>query len=123
VVQVDAGWHINAHRPRQAFLIGTTFELEPHPGFLLADARYPEPEAVKFGFFEEHLAVYEGAVPVFLSIRAAPDLSPGPYTLNGRLRVQACNDQICLAPSTLDVSIPVRAVDQATALHATGEDI
>lgn len=108
VLHVAEGWHINAHRPRQDFLIGTSLDLEPHPGLLVADLRYPEPHLVAFSFAGDQLAVYEGDVPIFLSVRASEQVAPGAYTLTGAVRVQACNDQVCLRPSTVPVAIPVR---------------
>jgi len=34
----------------------------------------------------------------------------GPAVMTGKLRYQACNDRMCLAPKTLDVSLPVEVV-------------
>ncbi|MFB3132918.1 MAG: hypothetical protein ACE10K_10400, partial [Rhodothermales bacterium] len=56
------------------------------------------------------LAVYEGEVAVILAVRAARALRPGVYPIQSRLRVQACNDQVCLRPSTVEVPIPVEVV-------------
>ncbi len=110
LVGIDDGWHVNAHEPLQEFLIGTSLELEPHGSFVVSDIRYPEPELAAFDFADEKLAVLEGEVPIFLSIRTSDSAPAGTDSLRGTLRVQACNDQVCLRPSTVPVSIPFELV-------------
>ncbi|MDT7858242.1 cytochrome c biogenesis protein CcdA [Rubrivirga sp. S365] len=115
VLTVEEGWHVNANRPSQDYLIGTEVSLDGHPGFLLAEARYPPPLAVEFAFADAPLDVYEGDVPVLLSLRAGDAVEPGTYELGVSVRVQACNDEVCLRPSTLRTAVPVRVVPVGTA--------
>lgn len=105
--EIAEGWHVNAHRPLQEFLIGTSLEIEPHERIVVADVRYPDPDLARFDFADEELAVYEGETPIFISLRTSEAAPAGLDSLSGRLRVQACNDQICLQPSTISVAIPV----------------
>lgn len=67
-----------------------------------------------FNFAGEPLDVYDGEVPIFLNIQTSDTLKPGRYNLEGRTRVQACNDEVCLAPSTIDISIPVEVTSSGT---------
>lgn len=106
-LRVADGWHINAHEPLQDFLIGTELSVEPRAGLRVSEIRYPEPQLIEFGFAVEELAVYEGDVPVRLSIEASQEVEAGSHTLRGEARVQACNDEVCLRPSTIPVEIPV----------------
>lgn len=107
LVAIDEGWHVNAHEPLQEFLIGTSLELEPHGSFVVSDIHYPEAELAAFDFADEKLAVFEGEVPIFVSIRTSDSAPAGIDSLRGTLRVQACNDQVCLRPSIVPVSIPI----------------
>ncbi|MDZ7694996.1 MAG: hypothetical protein U5K69_28415 [Balneolaceae bacterium] len=60
---------------------------------------------------------------IFFTLKTSPDLAPGSYTLTGSLRVQACDDNSCLPPSTLDISIPVEVVASNTAFQSTNQDL
>ncbi|MEX2641405.1 MAG: cytochrome c biogenesis protein CcdA [Balneolales bacterium] len=108
LLDIEDRWHVNANRPSLDYLIGTELTLDPHEHFIIADMRYPEPESYAFAFAGgEELLVYEGEVPVFVSFRASSSLEPGEYLIEGRLRIQACDDQVCLAPAQVPVRIPV----------------
>lgn len=107
LLRVADGWHLNAHEPLQEFLIGTEITVEPRVGLRVSEIHYPEPEHIEFGFAVEELAVYQGDVPVRLSVEASQDAEPGSHTLRGEARVQACNDEVCLRPSTIPVEVPV----------------
>ena len=94
-IDIAPGWHINAHQPLQDYLIGTQVEsLDIEPTQAL---RYPEPKLQKLGFARETLALYERNVAVEVALRE----SSGKHTANLNLRLQACNDEVCLAPETL----------------------
>lgn len=123
MVDIEDGWHVNAHKPTLDYLIGTTVSVDQVPGFSVLDTQYPEAEMLTFGFTEEALAVYEGEVPVFLNIQTSDTLDPGSYTLKGRARVQACNDEVCLAPSTIDVNIPVEVSPAGTGFQEINNDL
>ena len=121
LLRIDKGWHINSHRPTSEFLIPTTFELEPKEGLIVTDIRYPKGKSAKLGFSEQPLDVFEGTVSIFASIKVSEKFMAGSDTLRGKLRLQACNDQLCLAPSTINVSLPMmvtEATDKATSINA-----
>ena len=107
MVQVAAGWHINAHEPSQPYYIGTALEVEPHPLFPLKVAYYPDPLYRTFAFTSDTLAVYEGEIAVILAMQAAERLQPATYSVQSQLKVQACNDAVCLRPATVTVPIPI----------------
>ena len=111
MVRVAEGWHVNAHEPSMRYLIGTTLEVAPRDDLRVEAAYYPDPLFRRFGFAEDTLAVYEGEIAVILAMRAAGALAPGTHTVESRLSVQACNDQVCLRPSKVDVPIPVEIID------------
>ncbi|MEA3364730.1 MAG: hypothetical protein U9Q79_03730, partial [Candidatus Hydrogenedentes bacterium] len=57
VIQVPDGWHINAHKPLDEYLIPTETALEPPEGFTLEGVVYPEPILASFSFSDDKLAV------------------------------------------------------------------
>jgi thiol:disulfide interchange protein DsbD len=108
VLTIDEGWHANAHEPTLDYLIGTSVTMEPPGGLTVTTTQYPEPKRYRFSFADgEELAVYTGRAPIFLTVRVAPDLQPGRHVLEGTLRIQICNDSVCLPPSTLPVALPI----------------
>jgi thiol:disulfide interchange protein DsbD len=66
---------------------------------------YPEPLTFKPDFADETLDVYAGT-PTLVAI--FPDGAFDAMTaIRGTVTAQACNDQICLPPSDLQVSVPL----------------
>ena len=106
IVAIAEQWHVNSHTPSEDYLIGTTLELQPLEGVIVTDLQYPKGQDLKFAFSEKPLNVYEGSVPIFLTLRLSDKFATKNDTLRGTLTVQACNDQVCLAPSKIPVVIP-----------------
>ncbi len=108
VIEVDNGYHINSNRPAEKYLIPTALKIERGAGLSTTPIIYPKAKLQKFEFSEKPLSVFEGKAVLKLSARALPALAAGSHTLKGKLTVQACNNQQCLRPQTIDVSIPLQ---------------
>jgi thioredoxin:protein disulfide reductase len=104
-LDIDGGYHINSNRPSEAYLIATTLKLQPQGGLTPGVVVYPKAKLQKFSFSQKALSVFEGRVTLKFNVRAGAAASS--QTLKGRLTIQACNDQQCLRPQTVDVNIPV----------------
>jgi thioredoxin:protein disulfide reductase len=116
-------WHINSHRPLQDYLIATKLDFESRSGVIIAEIQYPRHDLQRFAFAQDRLAVYDGRVPIFMTIRLAERLDVPEIVLDGRLRVQACNDEICLSPATVDVPLVIPVAAQGTAISETHSDV
>jgi thiol:disulfide interchange protein DsbD len=107
---IAPGWHVNAHTPRDEFLVPTTLEIVPPPGQKAAEVSWPEPVertlAISPG---KALLLYEGQVRLSAPLSGTAAASTPP--LRARLRFQACNDDTCLPPKTLELTAeePVHA--------------
>jgi len=53
------------------------------------------------------LKVYEGETIVKAMLKAGPSAQAGRHNLSAKLRVQACDDQVCYPPGVMDLSVPV----------------
>lgn len=104
-LNIDGGYHINSNRPSEKYLIPTALKFQPQAGFTIGGLVYPKAKLQKFTFSEKPLSVYEGQVVLKFNVRAGA--SANSQTLKGKLTIQACNDQQCLRPQTVDVNIPV----------------
>ncbi len=109
-VHIASGWHVNSHTPTHDYLIGTSFTLNPREGIIITDNLYPKGSRLKFDFSDDSLDVYEGDVPIIIAFRVSEKFALGADTLLGSLQMQACNNQICIAPSTISVAIPIVVV-------------
>ncbi|MEE9218539.1 MAG: cytochrome c biogenesis protein CcdA [Acidobacteriota bacterium] len=107
ILQIEPGWHVNAHEPGMDYLIATKLELTAPEGLELSPVLYPEPKVMAFEFAGTELPVYEGEVALYFEVTAAAGHAPGSRSIDATLSVQACNDRLCLAPARLPVSLEV----------------
>lgn len=110
IIDIKSGFHINSNRPGDEFLIATALKLDKADGITTTRVIYPKAKMQKFPFSEKPLSVYEGRAVLKFTARALVSKAPGAYNLKGKLTVQACNDEACLRPATIDVSVPVEIV-------------
>ena len=111
VIDIDSGYHINSNRPLDKFLVGTTFKIEPQAGLSAGRVVYPKPKMQKFSFSEKPMSVYEGRAILKFAIRALPGASPGAHKVQGKLTIQACNNEQCLRPQTISVEVPIEVAN------------
>jgi uncharacterized protein YyaL (SSP411 family) len=102
-IQIKTGWHINADRPLDKSLIGTRVTADPPEGLVVGAVRYPKAEKFRLGFSKDELAVYTGKVSVAVPVKVARSARKGSYQVPLRIRFQACDDNACLAPVTLNI--------------------
>src|SRR5687767_1158831 len=108
-LDVAKEYHVNAHVPTLEYVIPTTVEFTAPAGITIGEVQYPEPELKSFGFAPDtKLAVHEGIVVFTADAAASTSLQPGSLDVPARIRVQACNDELCLAPGTIDLIVPLQ---------------
>lgn len=109
VVRLDMaqGYHVQANPASDKFYVATELRAEPQDGLTPGKPVYPTGLQRKLNFAEKPLAVYEGSVLIKLPLRADAAASKGRHTLRARVRVQPCNDEVCLQPREIDAPIPV----------------
>lgn len=109
LVELRPGYHVNSNTPSDDYLIPLRLTWEAGPleatGFT-----FPKPHMEKYKFSEKPLSVFTGDFQIVTRFKSAANAAPGPATLTGKLRYQACNDSMCLPPKTLDVSLQVEIV-------------
>lgn len=103
---VKEGYHINANPPSQ-YQIATQLTIEPAEGVAAGEPRYPDSVTRKFAFSEQPLKVYEKEAVISVPLNVAANAAKGERRLSARLKFQACDEQVCYPPKTMQVSIPV----------------
>jgi DsbC/DsbD-like thiol-disulfide interchange protein len=101
------GYHINANPATLSYQIATQVNVEPSEGLTVGQPVYPSSMMRKFAFEPQPFAVYEGKASIKLPLKAEAGATKGAHTLKAKVRVQACDDQACYPPRTLNTSIPV----------------
>ena len=106
-LKIDHGYHVNANPPSFSYLIATQLDITPANGIAVESISYPPALTKKFSFSETALAVYEGEADLKVRLSAGKSATAGVHNLSAKLRVQACDDQICYAPGSIDLTLPV----------------
>ena len=102
-LDISPGWHINSFNPGQANLIPLGINIAgEHSRWQLARLSYPEPRLKKLSFADAALALYENRVDLELELVPPPDMDGyDDRRVDISIQLQACNDEICLAPEDI----------------------
>ena len=102
--RIAQGLHINSHKPKDEFLIPTTFSIPDGAGVHLAEANYPAGGDITLPLDPStKLSVYTGEFTIQARIVAAA----GNHLVEAKLHFQACNSNTCMPPKTIPVAIDV----------------
>ena len=105
---VANGYHINANPPSFPYLKATELTVEPGAGVTPGKPVYPAGVSRQFAFSKEGpLSVYEGETAIKLPLNVAGNAKKGAQNLKGHLRIQACNEEACFPPRTIEMPVPV----------------
>jgi hypothetical protein len=103
-ISIQPGYHVNANPATFDYLIATEVTVDKSDGLTFGKPVYPAAEKRKFQFAEQPLAVYEGNIQIKLPLQAASNATKGTRTLALHLRVQACDEEKCFPPDTLQAT-------------------
>jgi DsbC/DsbD-like thiol-disulfide interchange protein len=121
VAEIARGYHMNSHKPTDAYLIPTTLTPQLPSGFQLVDTIYPDGKLEKFAFSpDKALDVYSGSVTLRLRLTTQADAPLGAATIPLTLRYQACSESTCLPPVKVPVGVKLDVADanaKARPLH------
>ena len=99
-IDIPDGWHINSYKPGNNNLIPLDIKtVGEHSQWQLARVFYPEPQLKKLSFENEKLALYDDSIDIVLKLTPPPDKEGyADRRVDIKIRLQACNDEICLPP-------------------------
>lgn len=100
------GFHANSHTPSDDYLIPLTLKWTGGP-LQAGDIGYPKASMEKYSFSDKPLSVVTGEFEITTSFKVPASAANGISSENGTLRYQACNNTMCFAPKTLNVSVAV----------------
>ncbi len=105
VVTIDDGWHIQSHTPSYEYLIPTELALELPEGWPEAVIRYPAHIMWQSQFAEDPLAAYEVEAVIHADVELPADLPTGAVEVPIELLYQACDELVCLPPTTAETTL------------------
>jgi hypothetical protein len=106
-VSVVKGYHLQANPASEDYLIATRLELNPVKDISIGKFKYPLGKPYRLNGADRDLKTYEGDFDIGLSLKVSQSASQGQHVLQGRLRYQACNSAVCLAPASVPVTLTV----------------
>ncbi|HOT49446.1 MAG TPA: cytochrome c biogenesis protein CcdA, partial [Candidatus Hydrogenedentes bacterium] len=110
------GWHVNAHKPNDEYLIPTDLKIDPPTGIAVRETTYPEPEKMVLEGTGETLLTYGPKFSIGIMFDIAPDVQPGEHTINGVLEYQACDKKQCYPPNSIPVTWTVNVISATQSL-------
>lgn len=110
VVEIEHGWHMNAHEATLDWLIPTELGLELPEGATAGETTYPPEKLMRFEFSDaladgKPIAVYEGRPTILTELTLPVSLAGESLNVPISLHYQACDDKSCVAPVTTHTSI------------------
>ena len=110
-VIVADGFHVQANPASAEFLIPLQLQLRAKGGVRATIPDYPPGEPYRLQGMPSELMTYYGTFEIVVHVNAENSAQPGDRTLRGVLRYQACDDRSCRIPASVQVSVPVRVID------------
>ncbi|HEV2421532.1 MAG TPA: protein-disulfide reductase DsbD domain-containing protein [Candidatus Acidoferrales bacterium] len=107
VVGIQSGFHVNAHKPSEDYLIPTVLTAKLPAGFKDLGTMYPDGVAKKLSFADKPLLVYTDHFTVRAKFTAEPSAPLGKVKFPFTLQYQACNDSVCLPPVRIPVTTTI----------------
>lgn len=121
VVKIVEGWHVNAN-PAGENLIPTEITPPDTPNLTFGEAVYPMGETLNIASIGM-APVYHDTITIGIPATLLQSAPIEPTTLDLQLRYQACNDEQCLFPETLSVTIQIDVVSVAETAQQANEAI
>jgi cytochrome c biogenesis protein CcdA/thiol-disulfide isomerase/thioredoxin len=117
-VALPEGLHTQSNKPRDATLIPTVLTIDAPQGVTIDEVVYPKTTDLKQEGQSQPLEVFERAFVIGVQVTLGPSVAAGDLVVPLHLRYQACDANMCFAPSTSDAQWTIRVVVSTT--PATG---
>ena len=104
-MNIPSGYHVNSNRPLEKYLIASQLHFEVPAGVRVGPILYPRAVLRSLKFSKSKVSVFEGRTTMRFSVRVPASFKGNSVELKGRLRYQACNDDVCFPPKTREVKL------------------
>ena len=94
---------MNSDKPKDEFII--PLKLTWAGPVEVKQVVFPKAEELEVG--GQKLSVFTGQFAIKSTLAVAAGTPKGKAAVTGKLKYQACNNEMCLRPQTLDIDLPV----------------
>jgi DsbC/DsbD-like thiol-disulfide interchange protein len=105
ILDIPAGYHVNAHDPVSRFALATKIDVETPSGIKVGAITYPKAIVRKFSFSGDRLGVYENRAVITFSIIVPPNQPRGNAEIRAHLNYQSCSNEVCFPPMKREVTV------------------
>ena len=109
VMKFAPNWHANAN-PAGEGLIPTEVTFPDHPDLIFGEVVYPKAEVLEIASLGGKVPVYHDEVVLGFQATLLDSAPLDQITLPFQLTYQACNDEQCLLPKTIDFDVTIKVV-------------
>ena len=109
-IEVKQGYHIQANKVKDKFLIPTTVQATPDEKIITEKQIFPATKEFKLEGTDDFLDVYDGTFKISIPFKAKKGVQKGKYTLPAKLQYQACDSKTCLSPKIVDFVIQIEVI-------------
>ena len=102
-LEIDSGYHINAHEPGKDELLGLMVQVRGGGG-ITGDVDYPLGE-----LYRESIRVHARSIELPIRLQKTGQITGGPSVV---VRWQACTDELCLPPVSILLPLTIDGGDQ-----------
>jgi hypothetical protein len=105
LLRLHTGYHVNSNTPNEDYLIPLRLKWEPC-ALAAGEILFPKPELRNYPFSSKPVSVFSGDFQVTVKFKADAKAPAGPGVAIGKVRYQACTENTCYRPSTLEIRLP-----------------
>jgi len=110
VLDIPSGFHVNANRLTNKFLIPTDLKIEAPKGWRVGPVIYPRAVVRHLSFSKEPVQLYEGRAIMRFTATVPANFQKGDTQLRARVHYQSCNNEVCFPPTTREVTLSINVV-------------
>ena len=110
VLDIPGGFHVNANRLTNKFLIPTELKVEAPKGWRVSAVSYPRAVVRKLAFSKDPVQLYEGRAVMRFTVTVPANAGKGGAELRARVKYQSCNNEVCYPPVARDINLPITVV-------------
>jgi thioredoxin:protein disulfide reductase len=115
---IDSGWHINSNHPANPDYIPTRLESTLPSGIKAGEVEYPAAEKTKLAFSSEELSVFTASIQFHVPLKGEAAVAPN-ESATITLNYQACNNNECLAPTSISKTAALSMVSGGSEAEPT----
>jgi DsbC/DsbD-like thiol-disulfide interchange protein len=110
VLDIPDGFHVNANRLTNKFLIPTELKVDAPKGWRVGPVSYPRGVVRRLSFSKDAVQLYEGRTVMRFTVTVPASYQQGVTELRARVHYQSCNNEMCFPPTDRDVRMSIAVV-------------